>query len=501
MSSKKVIIIGAGLSGLSAASYLQMNGFDTEVFEMHSRAGGLCTSWKRNDFMIDGCIHFMVGSSEKESTYPFWNGLIDMKNMDFVYSDEHCSIIDGENIITLYSNIDRLEKELMQKAPEDKKQIRFLVKSIRKLLNIKLPTGMPVEVMNMRDKMKAGIMILPSAIPMIKAFRISNAQFTAKLRNPYFKKAFQLAFVDELPLFSTMLTLVWRHNKQMGYPIGGANMLSSLILKNYLDLGGKITFNAKVSEIIIENDRAKGVVTEDGKTHQADIIISAADGRSTIYKMLKGQYKDQRIIEKYEGPLYETIDKTLYVSLGVNKDFSKESHKIYFTLKNPIMIDPKTTLDHLDLTHYCYDPTAAPEGKSLLTLMPDALDWEYWKDLREDDIEEYNKQKGRIAAKIIDALDEQFGDIKENIEMIDVATPATYIRYTGNWTGGQISWKAKKEITGKPTNWKIKGLEGFYMTGQWAGVSGGLNHVVMMGNHLAQIICKEEKRPFSFDQK
>lgn len=501
MNDKKVIIIGAGLAGLSTASYLQMNGFDTEIFEMHYKPGGLCTSWKRNDYMIDGCIHFMIGTSESESTYRFWNGLIDMKSIDFIYYDNHCSVKNNDNTIFFYSNVDKLEKELLQKAPEDKKQINRLIKGIRKFLTIQLPTGKPIEIMNFIDKLNAGKMIFPYCIKMIKALRISNKQFVDKLKNPYFKEAFKLAFIDELPVFSTMLTFVWRHNKQMGYPKGGAIKISTMLEENYKNLCGKINYNSKVAEIITENNKAKGIILENGNTHKADIIISAADGKSTIYKMLKGKYKDKNIIERYESGVFETIDKTLYVSVGVNKDFSNVNHKIYFILKNPIKIDAKTTLNHLEITHYCKDPSAAPAGKSLLTLMPNALDWEYWYDLRKNNISEYKKQKTGIAELIIDALDTQFGDIKNNVEMIDIATPATYIRYTGNRTGGQISWKSKKETISKPTTWNIKGLKNFYMTGQWAGASGGLNHVVMMGNHLAQIICKNERVKFVSKQK
>ena len=58
---KKVDIIGAGIAGLSAGCYLQMNGYDTEIFELHDKPGGLCTSWKRGDYAIDGCIHWLVG--------------------------------------------------------------------------------------------------------------------------------------------------------------------------------------------------------------------------------------------------------------------------------------------------------------------------------------------------------------------------------------------------------------------------------------------------------
>ncbi len=501
MNPKKAIIIGAGLGGLSVASYLQMNGFETQIFEMHHISGGLCTSWKRNGYLIDGCIHFLVGTSEGESTYPLLNGLIDMQKLDFVYHDSHFKLEDGDHSITFYSDVNLLEKELLKIAPEDKKQILWLTNGIRKFLTIKLPVAKPIETMNMLDKMKAGKMMLPYALKMISAYKMSNKQFVEKLKNPYLKKAFQVGFVDELPVFSTMLMFVWRNNHQMGYPKGGAIHLAGMIAENYINLGGKITYQSAVAKINSHKNTVKSVELANGEVHEADIIVSAADGKSTIYDMLEGKYKDDNIVDRYESSTFETIDKTLYVSIGLDKDFSDKAHKTFFLLKKPIIIDNKTTIDHIEYTHYCYDSAAAPKGKSLITLMPDALDWKYWVDLRKNNLTKYKQEKERVAKSIIDALDDHYGDFKNYVDMIDIATPATYIRYTGNWTGGQNSWKAKKETASKPTVWKIKGLKNFYMTGQWAGASGGLNMVIVMGNHLAQIICKEFKMPFSFKQK
>lgn len=56
MSRKSIVIIGAGIAGLAAGTYAQMNGYDSVIFEMHDKPGGLCTSWKRKGFTIDGCI-------------------------------------------------------------------------------------------------------------------------------------------------------------------------------------------------------------------------------------------------------------------------------------------------------------------------------------------------------------------------------------------------------------------------------------------------------------
>lgn len=52
MSGKKMIIIGAGIAGLSAGCYAQMNGYQTTIFEMHDKPGGLCTAWKRKGYTI-----------------------------------------------------------------------------------------------------------------------------------------------------------------------------------------------------------------------------------------------------------------------------------------------------------------------------------------------------------------------------------------------------------------------------------------------------------------
>ncbi|MCK4323768.1 MAG: NAD(P)/FAD-dependent oxidoreductase, partial [Armatimonadetes bacterium] len=54
---KSIIIIGAGIAGLSAGCYARMNGYRTTIFEMHDKPGGLCTSWKRRGYTIDGCLH------------------------------------------------------------------------------------------------------------------------------------------------------------------------------------------------------------------------------------------------------------------------------------------------------------------------------------------------------------------------------------------------------------------------------------------------------------
>jgi phytoene dehydrogenase-like protein len=63
-SEAEVVIIGAGIAGLSLGCYLQMNGFNVQIFESHNTPGGLCTSWKRKGYLFDGCIHSTIAPSK-----------------------------------------------------------------------------------------------------------------------------------------------------------------------------------------------------------------------------------------------------------------------------------------------------------------------------------------------------------------------------------------------------------------------------------------------------
>ena len=69
---KKVIIIGAGISGMTAGIYAQENGFDVTIYEKHTIPGGQCTGWTREGVFIDGCLHWVVGTNPKQQLFPVW---------------------------------------------------------------------------------------------------------------------------------------------------------------------------------------------------------------------------------------------------------------------------------------------------------------------------------------------------------------------------------------------------------------------------------------------
>ena len=137
---KKVTIIGAGIAGLSVGCYLQMNGYDTRIFEAHNLPGGVCTAWKRKGYTIDNCIHWLVGSGTSDRFYRLWNELVDMKGMKFVDSEEWMRLEtpDGR-CLRVFTNIDRLEQEMLEKSPADEGLIRSFARAARRFVGLHLP--------------------------------------------------------------------------------------------------------------------------------------------------------------------------------------------------------------------------------------------------------------------------------------------------------------------------------------------------------------------------
>ena len=66
---KKVIIIGGGISGLTAGILLQKKGFKTVIYEKNNVIGGLCSGWKKDGYFIDNCIHWLTGTNKNSSLY------------------------------------------------------------------------------------------------------------------------------------------------------------------------------------------------------------------------------------------------------------------------------------------------------------------------------------------------------------------------------------------------------------------------------------------------
>jgi phytoene dehydrogenase-like protein len=502
----KINIIGAGISGLTVGCYLQMNGFETTIFEKHSSAGGLCTSWKRGEFTFDGCIHWLFGSNDSNPFHKLWSELIDMDSIHFVNHDVRMVLEVKENnnkygdkIFKLYTNIDVLSAYLLDLAPEDSRMIKKLIRSIRKIQKYEMPPAVDkvIELMSLREKM-AMIKNLPLLAFVMRWRNVSNFSFAAKLKNPFLKEVFRLLYDDdEINMLVMMVPLAFNDTRGAAYPMGGSTPFTQKIEDRYLALGGKIMFNADVKRIETENNKASGLLLADGRSFESEITISAADWHFTVFDALNGNYSSKMIDLLGAQKKLKVYYSIFMVALGVEGSFDDLPHFYRFPLDEELKSPDGSRYSRMEVHVYNYDPTMAPAGKTVISVSFYTVEGEYWINLRDSDKSSYDQQKNLFAGQIIDVLDKKIKGIKPNIEETDVITPATYHRYTSNRKGSVQGWLPDKKLTANsPVKMKLPGLDNFYFTGHWAQPGGGLPVAIKTGRDIAMVICHKYKKPF-----
>jgi phytoene dehydrogenase-like protein len=281
----------------------------------------------------------------------------------------------------------------------------------------------------------------------------------------------------------------WFNQKNAGYLIGGSLPLARRMTKRFLDLGGDLRTKSRVIKIVVENNIAKGVVLSDGTEIKADYIISAADGHSTIFNMLEGKYLNKRISDAYEN--WDLFTPFVQVSFGINKIIKSEVPVETWLIKDQIIGKTKT-INGYSFMNYCFDPTMAPEGKSVILIRFDSP-WELWKDV---DNGKYKNEKEQIKKDATAILEKRYPGITANIEICDIATPLTDVNYTGVWKGSYEGFMPTSKNLMNNINPAIPGLKKFYMAGQWLFPGGGLPPAGQSGKWAIQYICRDEKINF-----
>jgi phytoene dehydrogenase-like protein len=490
-----MIIIGAGMAGLSTGCYGQMNGYDTQIFEQHVTPGGFCTSWKRKGYTFDGCIHNLAGSGECTKVHRVWRELGAFPARPVISYDTFVQVEDGPRAFTVYTDLDTLERHMKELSPTDARVTEELISAARHFAEFEL-FALPLTG-------RLGLLrMLRHAPALIKWSNVTLKQFGERFSDPFLRRAFPLIQYDfdGIPMVVLLNFLAGMHNGDLGYPTGGSLAFSKAIATRYEALGGSIHYKSRVDDILVENDRAVGIVTADGTKHRADIVVSDADGRTTIFDMLKGRYTNEQIRTFYAKPPAERQDMSVHVSFGVHHDLANEPHApLVLFLERPVTV-MQQELDRLDIELSSHDPSMAPEGSGVIKVVLNSA-FRYWEELRETP-ERYEEEKRRVAETIAGALESRFPGFREQVDVVDVATPVTFARYTGSWHGFQAALPGEgprvflNALSGKGWCRTLPGLKDFYMVGQWAGDL-GLSNTAISGRNLIRRLSKLEGRRFT----
>jgi phytoene dehydrogenase-like protein len=254
-----------------------------------------------------------------------------------------------------------------------------------------------------------------------------------------------------------------------------------------------LRLGARVEEILVEVGAAAGARLAGGETVRGDWVISAADGHATIYDLLHGRFCDA-IDSAYLT--MEPFASYAQVSLGVARALSAEPGYAIQVLRAPIQLDPETALDQVPFRIFNYDPTFAPPGRAAVTSVLPTRNFAYWTDLKRRDPASYEAEKRRLANAVIAVLARRIRGVDKAVGVIDVATPATVIRYAGNWQGSMEGWLMTPATGLRRLPMTLHGLERFLMAGQWVAPGGGLPGSLMSARAALRALCRLDRRPF-----
>jgi phytoene dehydrogenase-like protein len=496
MPEKSIVIVGAGMAGLSAGCYARLNGYKATILEMHNIPGGLCTAWKRRGYTFDISMHMVTGS-KSGPFHRLWQELGVMADRRFHYHDEMCTVESGDKKLSYCTDAARLEEQMVALAPADAALSREFARLVG---GADLTAAGSIEAPELVGPLAGAAMFL-KVLPLLGKFRRYGRQtvqeFAARFSDPFLREAVRL-FIDgpgwpmpRMPMIG-MAGFLKSSVAEGGVPMGGSQQVAFTIAERFRKLGGDLRLRTRVTGVLVEGDRVAGVKLADGSELRSDETIWAADGHTLIFELLGGRYVDDRIRTMYEQ--WQPVLPVVQVCLGVARDLSGEPARVTFKLDEPIVVAGKE-FPWLGVIHHSFDPAMAPPGKSAVEVWY-ACDYGYWEKLA-GDRPRYEAEKQRIADQTIAALERRWPGFRGQVEVVDVATPATYKRYTGNWQGSPDGWYITPDSMRANPLRNLPGLKSLWMAGQWTAPFTGTIIAAVTGRQVIQLLCRQDRRRFS----
>ncbi|WP_157857703.1 phytoene desaturase family protein [Gottschalkia purinilytica] len=489
------MIIGGGISGLTAGVYGAKSGFEVEIYEKHSIVGGECTGWDRQGYHIDNCIHWLMGTTEGTALNKIWQdvGAIG-EGIEIIKSDKmYTSELDGERI-TLWEDINRTEQELMLLSPEDEVEIKKLMKFTKLSKNVQIPAEKPSEMFGLIDGIKMGITMKDT----MKVFKEYAGMDTNDLMNRFKHPLIRCMISDFCTKESLASSFPMAYGNftsgDGGVPRGGSRALAFRMQKKFESYGGKVYTNASVQKVVLEDDKAKGIQLSDGTVISADYVICACDTDYTFGTLLPKSYMEPLMKEMYENRKAYPVYGMFQIAFAVDCDVDVVGTETIIDFRD--LQFASWVNDRLTIKSYGYEPDFAPKGKQIIQILLGLTEdsYDYWSELYKDK-EAYCNRKEEIAQQIMKKVEERFPEYKGKLTILDIWTPMTYKRYCNAYKGYNQAFMITKYSAKRPyPSAYVEGLENVILAGQWISPPGGLPGAAITGKFAIQRILKKEKR-------
>jgi all-trans-retinol 13,14-reductase len=478
-----VVVIGAGLGGLTAATYLAKAGFPVTVLEQGNTPGGYATSFERarGGFNFDVSLHWTIGVSQylEECGIKDKVELVRLPELFRVITPDYDLVFpqkDPEVIILILS----------EKFPQEAEGIRSfmamvmdLFKEYMKPIDVKTIASTHPIMWSMRNQTMAQVLDKYFKDPKLKTV---ISFFGGGLGLPPSKlPGYSFAFMVAVTI------LVGRE-----YIKPRSRNLSYAFMDAIQKYGGQVILKTEADSILTKDEAVVGVRTADGKTYAARAVISNTSATTTFEKMLSPGVMPDSYLAKLRT--YNVSKSTFVVWLGLNQDL-RGKIKDYdilvvddYDLEAAHEVSLAADASKAALAVVIYDNLYlgySKPGKTSMTVMMWS-GYEPWKRFVADYFagrkEAYRKEKNRIAQILIERTEARIiPGLRSMIEVMDTATPLTNIRYTKNPGGAIMGYEGSMDNSGMTRIKNRTPIKGLYLASAWGNPGGGYSPVMRSG--------------------
>ena len=511
-----VVIIGGGISGLTSAALYSRFGMSVCLLEMDARPGGYVAGFRRKDFRFDSAIHWLNQCGPKGYVTQVFQAI----GQDFPKATVQKNIrrYRGGDVDYLVTNTpDDFMNTLIKGFPKDEKGIRKFfrdAKRIAKSFESYNRISRTMDTMNLFEKAVRGMRMLKFAIPFIPQISYHGDEGVKKGLAKYFTEPELIKlFASEPDLLSCLIPISWAYIEDFQTPPeGGSQTFAEWLLHVVTEYNNDVFFKSRVTEVLVEDGKTTGVRFDhrgDNFEIKAKYVIAACDVETLYERMLpKGTATPKFLDNLRNAELYASA-VTLNIGLNCTAEslgFAEEM--IYLANQDPTLSrdahgngDPHTSGIHM-LAASARDKSLAPEGKGTLTVfIPGFIDqYDRWRtevDENGNEVrgEAYNNLKQEIADIVIARIETELDiKLKENIAYLDIATPITHERYTGNRGGTMMGARpGKANMQAKVAHYKTP-VKNLYLSGHWAELGGGVPVAVRAAMNTTLLVLQKENK-------
>ena len=489
------IVIGSGLGGLSCAAAFARQGFTPLVIEQHDKPGGFATAFARpGGFVFDVSLHSTT-VEERDGVLNLIPGFPEITDVEFLlHPTLFRSIYPEHDIRAQQRDPQAYITQLGELFPEEREGVAGLFEDMRGLVD---EVGRLSSARGQVDMSR-----FPIDFPNLARLhdKTWGAMVDARIQDPKLKAIVsgQWGYYglppSRLSCFYYALPFLGYLSAGGCYPRGRSQAISNALARYITAHGGRILLNTRVDRILVSDGAATGVATADGTTFTGRAVVSNADPFTTFQRMIA----DQSAVAEYEAmwQRYSVSLSSFQVFLGLKDDLVRKLGITDSEIFVEPGYDPEASYAHalagdvehcgVSITLYdAVDHDYSPPGKNTINLMTlqGYGPWEaYEADYRAGRKTAYNREKNRMADMLIEKAERTLlPGLSQAIEVKEIGTPLTNVRYTGHHRGAIYGWDQTVNNSGGTRVGHATPIKNLYLAGAWSRPGHGYGAVIPSG--------------------